>query len=210
MKLKMLAVVGLALSLGFITACGQSSPNAPSAPVAGDPWTDSHVTNGMVSTKSVTFDNQTGTGFVGKGDVQTAFSWNNAQLQSHALSLLFSYNTTQTYAAICTWVTGEGTRGEQTHQIALIRRASVNAGVVYDPRIRNQVTGFKLTGYGTITTDGELPVVGESCVGNDTGIAHNGVWTSVEPICATAPDSCIIGGLYVDYAGNAGNSVLLR
>lgn len=29
---------------------------------------------------TVTFDPGTGTGFVGKGDVQNAFGWNNAQL----------------------------------------------------------------------------------------------------------------------------------
>src|SRR5918996_4693526 len=32
----------------------------------------------------VTFDPSTGTGFVGKGDVQTAFGWNNKQLQNNA------------------------------------------------------------------------------------------------------------------------------
>ena len=33
---------------------------------------------------AVTFDPTTGQGFVGKGDVQYTFDWNNAQLQANA------------------------------------------------------------------------------------------------------------------------------
>lgn len=34
-----------------------------------------------IATATVTFDPTTGKGFVGKGDLQTAFGWNNNQLQ---------------------------------------------------------------------------------------------------------------------------------
>lgn len=39
---------------------------------------------------AVTFDPATGTGFVGKGDVQTALGYNNAQLQKNASTLVFT------------------------------------------------------------------------------------------------------------------------
>ena len=39
---------------------------------------------------AVTFDLATGTGFVGKGDVQTALGYNNAQLQKNASTLVFT------------------------------------------------------------------------------------------------------------------------
>ncbi|ALC89376.1 hypothetical protein AM500_05950 [Bacillus sp. FJAT-18017] len=46
---------------------------------------------------SVTFDASTGTGFVGKGDVQTVLGWNNSQLQAGAGGLKFTYVTVDTY-----------------------------------------------------------------------------------------------------------------
>lgn len=42
------------------------------------------ATLATVAIAAVTFDPVTGTGFVGKGDVQTAFGWNNQQLQQNA------------------------------------------------------------------------------------------------------------------------------
>ena len=38
--------------------------------------------------------NADGTGFVGKGDVQLAFNWNNATLQKNAVDVRFSYSAT--------------------------------------------------------------------------------------------------------------------
>lgn len=43
---------------------------------------------------SVTFDPSTGTGFVGKGDLQTPWGWNNQKMQIEALNITFSYNST--------------------------------------------------------------------------------------------------------------------
>jgi hypothetical protein len=37
---------------------------------------------------------------VGKGDVQLAFGWNNAQAQQNAQALSFTYNTAETYTAL--------------------------------------------------------------------------------------------------------------
>ncbi len=62
----------------------------------------------MPTFASVTFDPTTGAGFVGKGDVQTAFGWNNQALQANAADVTFSYNAVDTYSATCSWITGVG------------------------------------------------------------------------------------------------------
>jgi hypothetical protein len=143
-------------------------------------------------------------GFVGKGDVQIAFSLNNIQIQNILLAnlqaFIFSYDATATYAAVCTFTTGAGTPGEQTHNINIPRHTVVNAQINGSPRSGpTQFTGFLLTGLGTATSNGTVPVVGEACVANEDGVARNGTWSSVTPTGST-------GGLYVTYNGN---SVLL-
>jgi hypothetical protein len=114
------------------------------------------VVIGLAGTASatVTFDPSTGTGFVGKGDVQLALGWNNPQLQANAAGVTFSYNATDTYAAVCTFVTGAGTRGEQTHNVSVPRHATINSAIQYDARTHRQIDGFNLTGFGTTTTEG--------------------------------------------------------
>jgi hypothetical protein len=136
---------------------------------------------------AVTFNPETGEGFVGKGDVQTAFGWNNKQLQTNASGVTFSYNATETFDAVCTWVTGEGTRGEKTHNVTKERSATVNSSIAYDPRVKNQITGFNLTGLGTTTGD-PAPMVGDACSGGPNG----GNLTSVELVSSS-------GGLYANY-----------
>jgi hypothetical protein len=128
----------------------------------------------------VYFDQATGTGFVGKGDVQTAFGWNNATLQKNGRDVWFSMESSDTYSATCTWITGEGTRGEKTHDVTIPRHTTLNSAIEYDARTHKQIDGYFLTGFGASTTTGTAPVVGDACVGGEDGIAHNGTWTSVE------------------------------
>jgi len=47
---------------------------------------------------AVTFNETNGTGFVGKGDVQVAFGWNNKQLQTNAKDVSFSFTQDATQA----------------------------------------------------------------------------------------------------------------
>lgn len=47
---------------------------------------------------AVTFNETNGTGFVGKGDVQMAFGWNNKQLQTNASTVAFSFTQDATQA----------------------------------------------------------------------------------------------------------------
>ena len=142
---------------------------------------------------AVIFDASTGTGFVGKGDVQDAFAWNNAQLQANAGGVTFTYGFTATYQAVCTFTTGEGTRGQKTHNVPHSEEMSVSSNVAVALRRNPQsmVTGFNLTGFGdTFSEGGELPVVGAPCPGNP---GHDGVWTSVTQLPGGE------GGLYVNY-----------
>jgi hypothetical protein len=137
---------------------------------------------------AVTFDPATGAGFVGKGDVQLAFNWNNAALQKNASGVSFNYSSTDSYEAVCTFTTGDGTRGERIHNVDHKKTTSISSTVTYDTRVRNQITGFNLTGLGTTTTTGgELPIVGGACPGNQ---GTDGTWSSVALTGST-------GGLFV-------------
>lgn len=149
----------------------------------------------------VSFDSSSGTGFVGKGDVQTAFAWNNKQLQANAHDVSFSYDATVSYAATCTFVTGDGTRGEKTHDVAHRSSTALSSAVDADPRQAKgqQVTGFVLTGFaGEPTTTGRpAPVVGGPCMGNP---GHDGTWTSVTVTGASGGLSVTFGGVTVPLA----------
>ena len=130
-----------------------------------------------VASAAVTFDSATGTGFVGKGDVQLAFGWNNATLQAKASGLTFSYNLSTEYEAVCTWTTAEGKKGEKTHNVTHTERYAVTAGINVDARTQSQVTGFILKGFSSPLPEvGTRPVVNTPCPGNE---GHDGVWTSV-------------------------------
>ena len=94
---------------------------------------------------AVSFSPESGTGFVGKGDVQLAFGWNNEGLQSAAAQLEFSYSDQATYDVPC-----EKDAAKKTMEATFKRKKSIDASVVYDTRKnkQGQVTGFNLVGFG--------------------------------------------------------------
>jgi len=138
----------------------------------------------------VVFDPATGTGFVGKGDVQDAFGWNNAGLQANATGVTFTYGYTGEYEAICTFTTGPR---EKVHNVPHAEEIDVSSTVSVSLR-RNpvsMVTGFNLTGLdGSIEESGEVPVVGGPCPGHE---GHGGLWTSVVLLPGSE------GGLFAHY-----------
>jgi alpha-glucuronidase len=151
-----------------------------------------------VAFASVTFDPATGTGFVGKGDVQLAFGWNNQALQQNANTLTFSYQAEEQYKYDCTFTVEVGkdkVREPRTQNRG--KDSSVSASVAYDARRSNQITGFNLTGFGPVTTTGEVPENGGSCPG---GPFNDGMISNVELISST-------GGLRVQ---SGGTSVVLQ
>ena len=139
----------------------------------------------------VTVDSN-GYGFVGKGDVQLAFGWNNAAAQRNANAVSFHSQSSASYEAVCTFTTGEGTRGERIHNVTHNRSTAVLSNIASDPRKTDQWTGYNLNGFGSVTTSGEVPEVGGACMGNN---GHDGVWSSVTELGSTG------NGLFVSYNG---------
>jgi hypothetical protein len=107
--------------------------------------------------------NPDGTGFVGKGDVQTVLGLNNAQMQTTLVSFTMKSTTTQSFDRTCvkTMVTGNGTVKETRQERANVTTTDVTAVVKNEARMKNQITGYNLTGFGTTTTtsvvDGPTP-----------------------------------------------------
>jgi hypothetical protein len=130
-----------------------------------------------VARAEVGFDVVTGTGFVGKGDVQEAFSalgWNNADVQANAPFISFTYVASWDYTVVCTGAAGSTMyiqgRGAFGH---VVTQARTNPS--------GKVTGFNLLGWqpGTLVPGDpvvDAPAVGESCGG---GTIPAGTLTSV-------------------------------
>ncbi len=142
---------------------------------------------------SVVYNPGTGVGFAGKGDVQSAFGWKNAQLQANASSITFTYDTADVYTAVCTWTTDEGQLGATTYNISVTQFTSIYADVVYDARTQKQVNGFNLTGLENSTVIGTMPIKDTPCVGNEDGIDFDGIWTKVTLTGSAG------GGLFAHY-----------
>jgi hypothetical protein len=84
-----------------------------------------------------------GTGFVGKGQVQSAFKWNNAKLQQNAGGVSFSFVQAATETATCDFNNQHVTmhRGGK-------RAGTISSQVAYETRKNRKgyITGFNLTG----------------------------------------------------------------
>lgn len=130
---------------------------------------------------SVTFDPASGKGFVGKGDIQIPFGWNNQALQANATSLTFSYDSADVYDVTVEWDTG--TRNIVHHTVTHNTSVAVANTVAYDTRKNKQadVTGFNLTGFGATSETGDVPEVGD--LAND---GNGAVVTSVVLVSSTA------------------------
>ncbi|HEY0868258.1 MAG TPA: hypothetical protein VGE01_12805 [Fimbriimonas sp.] len=135
---------------------------------------------------AVEFDPETGQGFVGKGDVQLAFGWNNADFQRNVGSVVFTYESSSLVTGVCEWTTEGNGKESKTHQKKITSGSAIYGTLKADQRVRNQVTGIELTGYAAnpIVTEGSdtydnknYPmVVGGPCPGNP---GNGSVWVSV-------------------------------
>ena len=124
---------------------------------------------------SVTFDSNSGNGFVGKGDIQVLYGWNNAQAQSNAKLVSFGYDATDTYDVDCYWETATGNGKIVVHDITVPRHTRVSSSIMSDPRKTGQYTGYNLSGFGTTTTEGTVPVIGGTCPGQSNVATITGV-----------------------------------
>ena len=99
-----------------------------------------------VASAAVTFDPATGTGFVGKGDVQTAFGLNNKQMQEHHTHVQFVYEVSATYSQECEKFI-ETKKETKVIQNTFKKSVDVDATVASDSRKTGQWTGWFLNGY---------------------------------------------------------------
>jgi hypothetical protein len=134
---------------------------------------------------AVTFDPETGEGFVGKGDVQEVFGWNNKGLQDNAKDVQFRVSSGTESSWEC-----YNSNNEKTQ----VRSQSVTFEGVFDSesRTHKQVDGFNLLGYdGNPTTITDGPPF-ESCPANPS------TWSLVEGSTQTTQTP---GGLQVSIDG---------
>lgn len=97
---------------------------------------------------------ENGVGFVGKGDVQSLFGWNNDGLQKNAALVKFRYGASGQVSWVCEWWTGRtgsttgGGSGTLKYHSAVSSTELVASAVGYDARKNKtgQVTGFLLNG----------------------------------------------------------------
>lgn len=134
---------------------------------------------------AVTFDSGSGTGFVGKGDIQEAFGLNNKALQDAASTVTFSYLATAEFDVTCEWDSTTGGPKPKTihHVITNTKTSGIASTVDGDPRKtrgQNQFTGFNLLGHVLESSD-SAPEVGDVCR-NGNGADSVGYVTAVESL----------------------------
>jgi opacity protein-like surface antigen len=102
-----------------------------------------------VALAAVEFDPEDGTGFVGKGDVQQPFGWNNKQMNDNAADVSFFYQEGQTVEQDCVSSDG-GAPPTFTVVGQRTKTQGIDEEVEYEKR-RNggnsNLTGFILLGY---------------------------------------------------------------
>lgn len=132
-----------------------------------------------------------GVGFVGKGDVQLAFGWNNKALQDNAGNVGFVFEVSQGFEAECTWWTGPA-NNRKMHTVTVTDGLNIDANLAYDARTMKQITGFNLNGTGNDYQIGSVPELGDTCHGEGTGATVTSV---------TLIEGSESGGLYVTFNG---------
>jgi hypothetical protein len=130
---------------------------------------------------AITFDPATGIGFVGKGDVQLFFGWNNQMLQLNAANIDFRYSSgsTTTWTCTRTWVTGPA-HNQVQHEVVQERQNSVSTSGLITTQGRNNSqglngpnTGFVLSPEGgAVTTTASGPAIG-SCPASPSGFVYD-------------------------------------
>lgn len=154
----------------------------------------------LISTAAVaaiTFDPATGVGFVGKGDVQYSLGGlNNAQIQALPVSFTYSATSITEVSWVCT-----NTKNENTQERERTTTNSITGVVASVARVRNQITGYNLTGYvgtPTVTSSSEGPAL-NSCPGDPGNPRGNGgdAWTLTTP-AGDAETVVSTGGLLVN------------
>lgn len=144
------------------------------------------------SLAAVTFDSATGTGFVGKGDVQTVLGINNKAMQTIQDKVTFGYDDTTTYTFTCTWQTGQEDK-RKTHTNNKEISSGVAAELNSKGRLTGQYTGWFLEGYKTTADSSDSGYPTDADCGAEGNDMKSIVPGSIEEIGSTG------GGLYFKY-----------
>jgi hypothetical protein len=104
---------------------------------------------GSAAHASVTV-NANGTGFVGKGDVQNVLGLNNNAIQNTTVNFTLESTTEQSFDWTCVkeTPTGNGTVKETRQERANVTTTTETAVISNVARVKNQITGYNLTGFG--------------------------------------------------------------
>lgn len=142
---------------------------------------------------AVTYDPATG-GFAGKGDIQSAFGWNNTEMQAAANQIDFLWEVSgATYEIVCEFDTqSEGKKSEIKHHVSSeTLSTSVSGTVQGDPRAKRQdVTGFNLGAANLSGSSVGVPSVGDPCKFGQ-GNSFNDAISAVNQLTGGS-----VGGLY--------------
>lgn len=138
---------------------------------------------------TITFDPATGTGFVGKGDVQLALGLNNAQLQNQASSLVFTYRATTSQETSWTCFNDKNENTQVRERVTTTTTSGLASVVA---REKNQITGFLMQGYNGI------PTISSESAGNKLESCPEGNWDLVVGSTSVGTPTVISGGLYIN------------
>lgn len=94
---------------------------------------------------AVAFDASTGAGFVGKGDIQNKYGWNNKQLNDNAASIGFRMSVGSVVSTTWTCDKDTGPQTQERNNTTTISSQGVVSHIARDNK--RQITGFILTGY---------------------------------------------------------------
>lgn len=128
-----------------------------------------------------------GKGFVGKGDIQLIYDWNNASLQSCVNnssspdSGCLSFRIATNQITESTWTCTHPTNG-RTNERARTTTTSTQALVSAIARVKKQVTGFNLNGF----VEGADPVTTTTTEGPSLGSCPT-YWTASPVTTAELP-----------------------
>jgi len=130
-----------------------------------------------------TVDPSTGVGFVGKGDVQDAFGWNDHDLQANHEGVSFALNAKTTSTTTWSCFNSKNGKFQDREHVVL---AGTTGELLYEARTNPQdkVTGFLLTGL----ADGSSSVTESD--GPKLGSCPSGPWAYVEG----SQDTTVTGG----------------
>ncbi len=136
---------------------------------------------------AVTFDPATGTGFVGKGDVQLAFGWNNKALNDNASGLSFTATSVTEQSWEC--------QNPKNENIQERERTTTTQGIVshIERDNKKQITGFILGGHDGSESTGTEGNKLNSCPTN---------WALITPAGDPVPVEGA-GGLFVNHGGKS-------